>query len=94
MPRSLKGSTQIYFDRTATSLKFNGHAAYSVDVVWLSFTGTRRVYLGDHGCNLLEFLPAGTAEVEVRDGDLKVDKNFFLYGLSLSDVVPLKKGTP
>lgn len=37
---------------------------------------------------MLIFLPAETAELEVKHGDLEVDKRLSLYGLIFSDVVP------
>lgn len=91
---SLAGLRKICSDKTATSLKSNGLVAFPVRGMWLAARESTRRYLVDHGYTLPEFLPAGAAEPEVEEGDLKENERISLYGPTSTDMVFLKDAIP
>lgn len=82
LQRSFLTLIQIYSYKAARFLKCIALVAYSVQVVWLNFTGKRKTYFIDHGYILLGFLPAGSAVVGTEDTESVADMDVLHPGLT------------
>lgn len=91
LPKTFAELIQIHSVKTAAALKFKSLVAYIVHVMWLNATERRRRGVIDRRYTLLEILSAGTAELEVEDGDLEVDKIVSSQWSAMSDVTSLVK---
>lgn len=93
LTRSIAHLIQIYLNKTATSLKFNGPAAYPAQVLWLNITKRRERYRTDHGHLLLGFLTVEDAEFSEENGEQDVDRSVCMHKFASSEVVPLINAT-
>lgn len=86
--------TQIYFEKSGTSLRLDALVAYHVHVVWWNFPERKRKDLLDHGYTSLGTLLVRAAELAVENAEFEEDESVLLYGLTSSDEVSLKELMP
>lgn len=91
LPRSSAGLVQFYYDKAASSLKFELLFVFPGRVVCLDATERKRTYLADHRYSFLGFLTGGRAELWAEGAALEAEKSTSFYGPTSSCIEPQKK---
>lgn len=82
-PRSFDCLRQIYWDQTATSLKFHALVFYPVRVGLFSFMNRKKKDMTDCMLTLSGLLPVRAAELREENGEQDVDESRYMHWFAL-----------